>query len=50
MQAFECPSLAALAMRVGEELAVSDWLTITQERVNGFAELTGDRQWIHVDA
>lgn len=50
MQAFECPSLAALSARVGEELAVSDWVTITQERVNGFAELTGDHQWIHVDA
>jgi len=41
--------LQDLAQRVGEEIAVSDWLTITQERVNLFAEATGDHQWIHVD-
>ena len=35
--------------RVGEELAVSDWVEITQERVDRFAEATGDHQWIHVD-
>ncbi|HET6315963.1 MAG TPA: MaoC family dehydratase [Chloroflexota bacterium] len=34
---------------VGRELAVSDWLTITQEQVNQFADATGDHQWIHVD-
>ncbi|TPG36446.1 MaoC family dehydratase [Mycolicibacterium hodleri] len=34
---------------VGEELGVSDWVTVTQERVNQFAEATGDHQWIHVD-
>ena len=34
---------------VGQELGVSDWLTITQERVDQFAEATGDHQWIHVD-
>jgi acyl dehydratase len=34
---------------VGQELGVSGWLTITQERVNAFAEATGDHQWIHVD-
>jgi len=34
---------------VGEHLGYSDWLTITQERVNQFAEATGDFQWIHVD-
>lgn len=34
---------------VGEELGTSDWLEITQERVNQFAEATGDHQWIHVD-
>ena len=34
---------------VGQEVAVSDWITITQEQVNQFAEATGDHQWIHVD-
>src|SRR5690349_25160152 len=34
---------------VGEHLGYSDWLEITQERVNTFAEATGDHQWIHVD-
>ncbi|QRY42688.1 MaoC family dehydratase [Mycolicibacterium boenickei] len=34
---------------VGEELGVSEWVTITQERINTFAEATGDHQWIHVD-
>ncbi|MGX7730129.1 MULTISPECIES: MaoC family dehydratase [unclassified Rhodococcus (in: high G+C Gram-positive bacteria)] len=34
---------------VGEDLGHSDWLEITQERVNQFADATGDHQWIHVD-
>ena len=34
---------------VGQETGVSDWLEISQERVNQFAEATGDHQWIHVD-
>ncbi|MEM7706376.1 MAG: MaoC family dehydratase [Pseudomonadota bacterium] len=34
---------------VGEELGVSDWLTIDQDRVNAFADATLDPQWIHVD-
>lgn len=34
---------------VGQELALSDWLEITQERVDAFAQATGDHQWIHVD-
>lgn len=34
---------------VGEEIGVSDWVVIDQERVNKFAEATGDFQWIHVD-
>ena len=34
---------------VGQEVGVSDWLQITQERVNQFADATGDHQWIHVD-
>jgi len=35
--------------RVGQELGVSDWETVTQEQVDAFAEATGDHQWIHVD-
>jgi acyl dehydratase len=34
---------------VGEEIGVSDWVEIDQERVNAFADATGDHQWIHVD-
>ena len=34
---------------VGQEVAVTDWITITQEQVNQFAQATGDHQWIHVD-
>ena len=39
-----------LAEHLGEEVAVSDWLDITQERIDRFAEATDDHQWIHVDA
>ncbi|SFM76198.1 MaoC family dehydratase [Variovorax sp. OV329] len=42
-------TLSDLAACVGQEVAVSDWITITQEQVNQFAEATGDHQWIHVD-
>jgi len=42
-------SLAELPPLVGQEVAVSDWITITQQQVNQFAEATGDHQWIHVD-
>lgn len=41
--------LADLAALVGQEVATSDWVTITQQQVNLFAEATGDHQWIHVD-
>ena len=34
---------------VGQEVAVSDWLSIEQTRIQGFAEVTGDHQWIHLD-
>ena len=46
------PALAALQSlqgRVGQETHVSDWLTVTQERVNTFAAATDDPQWIHLD-
>lgn len=42
-------TLAEMADCVGQEVAVSDWIEVTQERVNRFAEATGDHQWIHVD-
>ncbi len=35
---------------VGQEIGVSDWVRIDQERIDRFAEATGDFQWIHVDA
>ncbi len=38
-----------LAAHVGQEMGVSDWVLIDQERVNKFADATGDHQWIHVD-
>jgi acyl dehydratase len=41
---------AALRDFVGKEVGVSDWLVVTQERIAVFAEATGDRQWIHLDA
>lgn len=41
--------LDELRAAVGRDLGTSDWLEITQERVNTFAEATGDEQWIHVD-
>ena len=34
---------------VGQEVGLSDWLEISQARVNEFADATGDHQWIHVD-
>lgn len=34
----------------GKELGCSEWITIDQSRINGFADATGDHQWIHVDA
>lgn len=42
-------SLQELKTLIGHEIAVSDWITITQERVQLFADATGDHQWIHLD-
>ena len=42
-------TLDEVAAAAGEELGTTDWLTIDQERVDRFAEATGDHQWIHVD-
>ena len=47
MKIFE--TIAELASYIGQEVAVSDWITITQQQVNLFADATGDHQWIHVD-
>ena len=43
-------ALAQLPTWLGLEVAISDWVDISQERINQFAEATGDHQWIHVDA
>ena len=42
-------TLSELAALAGQEITLSDWITITQEQVNQFAQATGDHQWIHVD-
>jgi acyl dehydratase len=43
-------SVSSLKEFVGREIGVTDWLTMTQERIEQFAEATEDRQWIHVDS
>jgi len=42
-------TLESLRGKVGQHLASSDWITVDQERINLFAQATGDHQWIHVD-
>ena len=42
-------SIEELRAAAGEDLGVSDWITISQEMIDGFASVTGDFQWIHVD-
>jgi acyl dehydratase len=42
-------TLLSLREFIGREIAVTDWLMMTQERIDQFAEATEDRQWIHVD-
>ena len=42
-------SISTISQFVGQELGVSEWMTIDQERINHFADFTGDHQWIHVD-
>ena len=46
----EIPDFSTLQQRLGQEVAVSDWLEMPQERISQFAETTEDQQWIHVDA
>jgi len=43
-------NLADIGGLVGQEVAISDWLVVTQDRINAFADATGDHQWIHVDS
>jgi acyl dehydratase len=43
-------SVNALGALVGQEVAVTDWFTVTQERIQQFADATLDHQWIHVDS
>lgn len=49
MPVTEIESVVKLSEHVGREVAVSDWLEVTQERIDRFAEATDDRQWIHID-
>ena len=49
MAATVVPSIGALKELVGQKLGVSEWVTVSQEQINSFAEATGDHQWIHVD-
>ncbi len=45
----EFNSIEELQPLVGQEVAVSGWITVDQARIDGFAKATGDHQWIHVD-
>lgn len=47
MRVFE--GLDQVSAAIGEHVGYSDWMKITQERVDAFADATGDHQWIHVD-
>jgi acyl dehydratase len=42
-------NLADVSKHIGEDLGASEWVLIDQERVNKFADATGDHQWIHID-
>lgn len=42
-------SVAGVLAAVGSDLGTTEWVTVTQQRINTFAEATGDHQWIHVD-
>jgi acyl dehydratase len=49
MPVLELKSLRDLRDRIGQEIVVSEWMEITQERIDRFADATEDHQWIHVD-
>jgi len=50
MKSTRFAGIADAKARIGQEIGVTDWMLIDQERVNAFAKVTGDEQWIHVDA
>jgi acyl dehydratase len=43
------PEISGLKERIGTDLGTSDWIEVSQERIDAFADATGDHQWIHVD-
>lgn len=45
----EFQGIAELEKHIGQELGASDWVTVDQDRINKFADATGDHQWIHID-
>ena len=47
MRTFE--TIAEMAQLVGQEIGLSEWITVTQERIQLFADATHDHQWIHLD-
>ena len=49
MKKTQFTGIADAKARVGQEIGLSDWMVIDQERVDAFARVTGDQQWIHVD-
>ncbi|HEX9811637.1 MAG TPA: MaoC family dehydratase [Burkholderiales bacterium] len=49
MPTAEITDIDQLRARIGQEVAVSDWIAITQDRIDRFADATDDHQWIHVD-
>jgi acyl dehydratase len=49
MPVTQIENIAELAKYAGQEVGISDWLEVSQERINQFAEASEDRQWIHID-
>ena len=47
--ALSVPNPAALLELAGTDLGTTEWITVDQQRINEFADATGDHQWIHVD-
>jgi acyl dehydratase len=47
--ALSVPNPAALLELAGTDLGVTEWITVEQQRINEFADATGDHQWIHID-
>ncbi len=46
----ELATVEEMMALVGQEVALTEWVTVTQERINLFADATDDHQWIHIDA